>query len=72
MHHTPDAEPAFSARCARCGVPFQCGVDAPDGCWCARLPMLPAGAIDADRGCLCEACLQAVLAARSAACGARG
>jgi hypothetical protein len=34
--------------------------------------MLPAGSIDADRGCLCEACLQAVLAARSAACGARG
>jgi hypothetical protein len=34
--------------------------------------MLPAGAIDADRGCLCEACLQAVLVAHGAAAGARG
>jgi hypothetical protein len=70
MRDAAGAEPAFSALCARCGVQFQCGVDAPDGCWCARLPVLPAGAIDADRGCLCEACLQAVLAARSAASGA--
>lgn len=55
-------EPAFAATCAHCGARFQCGVDEPGGCWCARLPRLPAGRLDADRGCLCEACLTALLA----------
>jgi hypothetical protein len=54
----------LSAACAQCGVRFQCGADAPGGCWCARLPVLPAGSIEADRGCLCEACLRALLEAR--------
>jgi hypothetical protein len=56
-------DPAFSARCAGCGAAFQCGVDEPGGCWCARLPQLPATAIEADTGCLCPRCLQARLPA---------
>jgi len=56
---------ALAATCARCGTRFQCGVDAPAGCWCARLPLLPATATAADRGCLCEACLQELLDRRT-------
>jgi len=54
-------DPALSAHCARCGTAFQCGVDAPGGCWCARLPVLPATAVQADAGCLCPTCLEAML-----------
>jgi hypothetical protein len=51
-------DPALSAHCARCGAAFQCGVDEPGGCWCARLP---AAAMEADTGCLCPACLDLLL-----------
>jgi hypothetical protein len=54
-------DPALSAQCARCGATFQCGVDEPGGCWCARLPRLPAAAIESDGGCLCPNCLEALL-----------
>ena len=60
-------DPALTSTCTRCGTRFQCGVDAPEGCWCARLPVLPAGALEADAGCLCEACLRALVDA----CGAQ-
>jgi hypothetical protein len=58
-------DPALMSTCARCGARFQCGVDEPEGCWCARLPVLPAGALDADTGCLCEACLRAIVDAQA-------
>ncbi len=51
------------ATCARCGAPFQCGLDDPQGCWCAKLPALPRAALDASAGCLCEACLRRLQAA---------
>jgi ribosomal protein L34E len=63
-------DPALTATCARCGTPFQCGVDAPEGCWCARLPVLPAGALVPDSGCLCETCLRELIDARAASAGA--
>lgn len=43
--------------CAACGAPMSCGRDEPGGCWCARLPPLPAGALASGQGCLCPACL---------------
>jgi polyferredoxin len=58
-------DPTRSAQCARCGTAFQCGVDEPGGCWCARLPSLPADALDGDAGCLCRRCLDGVLAKAS-------
>lgn len=54
-----------AARCPACGAPFECGRDAPQGCWCARLPVLP-GPYDAAAGCLCEACLQSRIDTRLA------
>jgi hypothetical protein len=65
--HRPDAEPSVdadvaAAQCSRCGAAFTCGIEQPGGCWCARLPVLPAAAVTADAGCLCEACLTAALA----------
>jgi hypothetical protein len=64
----PDRTHDFASRCARCGTAFVCGVDEPGGCWCARLPRLPATALEADDGCLCEACLQRALAAATPPC----
>jgi len=52
---------AAHSACARCGAPFRCGRDDPAGCWCARLPALPRDRYDAAAGCLCEACLRALL-----------
>jgi hypothetical protein len=47
--------------CARCGVSFECDLDA--SCWCAaetyRLPMTKAWLED----CLCPACLRKAAAA---------
>ncbi|MCU0952436.1 MAG: cysteine-rich CWC family protein [Burkholderiaceae bacterium] len=51
----------FASRCCRCGATFHCGVDEPGGCWCARLPLLPATALEAGVGCVCPACLDALL-----------
>ena len=55
------ADPAREPRrlaCARCGVPFECGVGT-GHCWCAeedfRLPMPPEGS---GENCLCPACLR--------------
>jgi len=50
-----DAAPRRVA-CARCGAPFDCGLDTE--CWCAAEPYrlkLPASAAD---DCLCPACLR--------------
>ncbi len=69
MGSTPESQHAphdFATRCTRCGAEFVCGVDEPGGCWCTRLPRLPAGSIEADDGCLCEACLQRMLSAAAA------
>jgi hypothetical protein len=52
------------SRCSRCGAPFHCGIDDSDGCWCARLPALPAGALDDGHGCLCPDCMAAATVAR--------
>jgi hypothetical protein len=54
--------PATSA-CARCGAPFACGRDDPAGCWCVRMPSVPAERVDPAATCLCEACLRGLLAA---------
>ena len=59
---SPGADMA-ATHCSRCDVPFICGMDEPGGCWCARLPVLPAAAVSADAGCLCEACLASLTAA---------
>lgn len=62
MEGNPPATTGMLQACARCGAPFTCGVDAPGGCWCARLPPLPAGALVAGEACVCERCLRAALA----------
>jgi hypothetical protein len=59
---SPGADVA-ATHCSRCGAAFVCGIDEPGGCWCARLPVLPAAAVAADAGCLCEACLVGLTAA---------
>ncbi|HYF59456.1 MAG TPA: nicotinate-nucleotide--dimethylbenzimidazole phosphoribosyltransferase [Burkholderiaceae bacterium] len=51
-----DPSPAGADRCAGCGAPFDCGIDRPEGCWCARLPALAAPPAPG-AGCLCETCL---------------
>jgi hypothetical protein len=56
---------AGATRCTRCGAPFTCGRDDPNGCWCAALPPLPAHAVAAGADCLCPNCLRAALAAAS-------
>jgi Cysteine-rich CWC len=49
------------SRCASCGTPFACGMQAGhrsvemQPCWCAALPAL---APVPGRGCLCRACLE--------------
>jgi len=49
------------SRCARCGAPFTCGMQAGDRsdelqpCWCAGLPPLEPVP---GRGCLCRRCLE--------------
>jgi hypothetical protein len=55
------------ARCARCGVAFDCGgASQPLRCWCADMPALPESATQAGAtaaGCLCPACYADALAA---------
>jgi hypothetical protein len=55
-----DAHPSES-RCVRCGAAFHCGIDDAGGCWCTRLPPLPASLLKADASCLCPACLEAAV-----------
>ena len=57
------ADDAPSGRCARCGTPFTCGMQAglPE-CWCAQLPRLMR-IPDAPTGCYCAACLGRLLEA---------
>jgi hypothetical protein len=49
------------SRCARCGAPFTCGMQAGHSsdemqpCWCAALPPLEPVP---GRGCLCRRCLE--------------
>jgi hypothetical protein len=62
---TTESTPATS-RCSRCGAEFRCGLADRGGCWCARLPPLPAGAIAGGQDCLCERCLRASLRAAGA------
>ncbi len=50
-----------ASTCPRCGAKFQCGRDDPAGCWCATLPALDPRRYYAVAGCLCEACLRALL-----------
>jgi Cysteine-rich CWC len=52
----------METRCAACGKPIACGFDDPAGCWCARLPALPARELVTGAACLCETCLRARLA----------
>jgi hypothetical protein len=59
--------------CSTCGTEFRCGIDDAEGCWCARLPALPATALDLDArvACRCQNCLIAALeraASQAAAC----
>jgi hypothetical protein len=52
-------------RCARCGAPFRCGMQAGEAhCWCADLPAI---APKLGRDCLCRACLEREIAAQRAA-----
>ena len=52
---------APSGRCARCGAPFTCGMEAglPE-CWCAQMPRL-LRVPEAPAGCYCAACLAQVI-----------
>jgi arsenate reductase (glutaredoxin) len=50
----------MQTTCATCASPLGCGVDA-KSCWCQSLPSLPATAVDADKACLCNACLKSQL-----------
>lgn len=53
--------PAASDRCARCGAPFECGMQAGRSeCWCAQLP--PIAPPDAAASCYCPRCLAEVSA----------
>ena len=67
MNAVPDNGVANS-RCAQCGAGFRCGMEGGDTeCWCASLPPLTSlpvvpDAGSAATGCLCPACLQAMLA----------
>jgi hypothetical protein len=50
------------SRCARCGAPFTCGMQAgSEPCWCASLPSLET--VVPGRGCLCRECLADELSA---------
>lgn len=54
--HYCSITPAASDRCARCGAPFECGMQAGLAeCWCAKLP--PVVPPDAAAGCYCPRCL---------------
>jgi hypothetical protein len=49
-------KPAAFDRCARCGAPFECGMQAGLAeCWCAQLP--PIAPPDAAASCYCPRCL---------------
>ncbi|MGB8434414.1 MAG: cysteine-rich CWC family protein [Burkholderiales bacterium] len=51
--------PATFDRCARCGAPFECGMQAGLAeCWCAQLP--PIAPPDAAASCYCPRCLAEV------------
>jgi hypothetical protein len=50
------------SRCARCGAPFLCGMQAgEEPCWCAALPPLEPVP---GRTCLCRACFETELGAK--------
>lgn len=55
---TDPASTTPTSRCTSCGALFVCGMDDPRGCWCTGLPRLPASALVAGIGCLCEPCLR--------------
>ncbi len=55
--------PVAPDTCARCGAPFQCGMQAGLAeCWCAKLP--PIAPPDAAAGCYCPRCLAEISRAR--------
>ena len=58
-----DAAGMASATCPRCAASFVCGVNAAT-CWCETLAVLDMHRRPEDllgKGCLCEACLRAVI-----------
>lgn len=56
--------PVATDACARCGAPFQCGMQAGLAeCWCAKLP--PVAPPDATAGCYCPRCLAEVSRGRA-------
>jgi hypothetical protein len=61
MNQRPEV--AGTGRCSACGAEFACGVADADGCWCTRLPVLPADGVTTGAGCLCERCLLERIAA---------
>ncbi|KPK08246.1 MAG: hypothetical protein AMJ64_04015 [Betaproteobacteria bacterium SG8_39] len=68
MSGTPEASSGAGSRCARCGLRFECGLEAgAERCWCAALPPLKPVP---GKGCLCPDCLRAALAAAQRASGA--
>jgi len=57
--HCCAIRPVATDRCARCGAPFECGMQAGLAeCWCAKLPAI--GPLDAAAGCYCPRCLSQV------------
>lgn len=65
-----DPPGTVGARCAACGTPFGCGLDAAGGCWCATLPTLAATPAPG-AGCLCPGCLARAIERERAADPAR-
>lgn len=56
-----DVAHTAASTCIYCGSQFGCGLNDPQGCWCAQQPILrdlPSPELPPDRaGCLCPACL---------------
>jgi hypothetical protein len=61
---TPSPSPTVAAACSRCGAPFRCGRHDAEPCWCAALPALDPAQYAEAAGCLCEACLRALVERR--------
>ncbi len=63
--HRCSLAPVASDRCAHCGAPFECGMQAGLAeCWCAKLP--PVAPPDTAAGCYCPRCLAEIAGAQTA------
>lgn len=52
-------------RCAACGVPFHCGLDDSEPCWCASdFPPVVSG--QSGGSCLCPRCLASLIGLKGA------